>query len=477
MPATELRVVFVVDASVSAGEVGVARALQLVQAVLDELPPDAGWALVTATRRATLVVPPWRPTDMRHLPAIPVENGSDLVAAVDVARRLAADALPGRGRVIVLSDLQQRRADDGRLASAIGAVDRTGAASGDKPLVHVVSLPPDMSDGEGADFVRRQTLAPDAHKGDALVDSVERTGGIVVVVDTDGAGDVRTLARHLVRPARVDWPALVVDGRVVPGGAAAAVAAGSDEAPAFAVDAASWRSTAQRPRPRDDDLAADAAGVDAPDFVVEGGGLRASWHLRGAPRRVALRGWLWGTPVEWPLHGEGGWRVLSLSRAVHDLDDVLDDEVVRAAATRGGFVARTSSLLAVPTWRPPVPDGMGGGWSSTCTCHAPSRGVGFASRGSATGTGPRTLVEQQVLERLARGVAARCAAAVDADVEVGDLEVLDVTGRAGGRCAREGLWGLRLDRARTGDASFQAQRVLTVRVAGPVAIAGADDAP
>jgi hypothetical protein len=461
-----LRVVFVVDASVSAGDVGVTRALHLVDAVLDELPADAGWALLTAARRPTLVVPPWRGVRERHWPAVPVQNGSNVADAVAFAHRIATDALPGRGRVIVLSDLQQRGTDH-RLAGAIHPT-TTSPSPSSSPLVHVVALPADMDEGTSVSFTR-SGADDDENRGEVV--AVETTGGVFVRVDTQGSSDPRALARYLVRPTRLDDPQLVVDGIV-------------DAPPSDDDDGArAWLSfvpddagDAGDAGVRDDFGAAEHGAL--PAFVDEGGGLRASWRLDHPAHHATLRGSLWGTRIEVPLSSSGAWPTASTAAAIAALDETLADDDVRAAARRRGFVSRVTSLLSLPAWRPAVPAGLGV-MSSSCGCCC--NGDHFASGGDR-GWGidnapplPR-LVEQEVLDRLASEAARRCDSAVDVDIEVGDLEVLDVVARAGGACVEEFFWAQRLDRQDTGDASFERQGVRTTRAERP-AHAARDDAP
>jgi len=456
----ELRVVFVVDTSVSAGDAGVAAALTVVDAVLDELPADAGWALVTAARRPTLVVPPWRRAHERHRPSLPVGNGSNLDDAVALAGRIAADALPGRGRVIVLSDLQLPDGRSPRLARAVHPPTRA-AAAGAPPLVHIVTLPADVVVGQGVDFARvdadegdGEDATTDGAPGARLVRATQATGGLVVAVDGGGGGDVRQLGRHLVRPTRLDRPQLVVDGIVIADDAGAGLARAWQ---AFGGD-------------RDDGETGDPlTHTEAlPPFVLEGGGLRASWRLYGRARRAALRGWLWGTAVELPLSSTGAWPRASTAAAVTMLDDALADDEVRAAARHARFVSRVTSWLSLPSWRPAAPEGLGASFGCGCCCGHVCGVRGTSGFGTVGRAGPGPLVEQAVLDGLAAEAAARCGSAVDVDVELGGPRGARRPGAAGRRLRRGVLLGAAARPAGDGRRVVRAARGAHHR--GPVAL-------
>jgi hypothetical protein len=66
---------------------------------------------------------------------------------------------------------------------------------------------------------------------------------------------------------------------------------------------------------------------------------------------------------------------------------------------------------------------------------------------------------------------------LDADVERGDLEVLAVVARQGGRCVQEFFWAQRLDQLATGDTSFERHGVRTTRAARPSSSSSSSSSP
>lgn len=200
---SSLQLVFVVDASLSVGNDGLARALRVVQAVLDAAPTDAGWALIAMHREPHLVVPPWQPRDRRFVPRIDVGNGSDVSAALALARRIGSDAAPGAGQIVVLSDLVQKTGDDGALVRALVSHAAT------TPIVHLVEFPEDVGRAEDLDHVR---ILPGET---ALATAVTSTRGIHVALSPADRDHDDELALHLLRPTRLDDLRLFVDGREV----------------------------------------------------------------------------------------------------------------------------------------------------------------------------------------------------------------------------------------------------------------------
>jgi hypothetical protein len=63
------------------------------------------------------------------------------------------------------------------------------------------------------------------------------------------------------------------------------------------------------------------------------------------------------------------------------------------------------------------------------------------------------------LDALAQAIADHCRSDVDVSLEIGDLEILEVTAkhsaRHRARCIAEGFWHARLDRLTPGDGSFE----------------------
>jgi hypothetical protein len=436
-----MRLVFVVDASVSAGEEGVKRTLDVMHRILDAAPDDARWALVSSNRTAKLVVAPWRARDDRFLPEIVVENGSNLPAAIDLALRIGSDADPGAGRVIVLSDLQLGDSGSPRLISAL--TDTTVGHGG--PVVHVLQLPADIGADEQFGFVR------DLDDALPLVRAVNTRGG--VLLDVFGAGDEgneQTMARHLIHPTRLEGIQLLVDGVDI-----------GDPVVAAAAD-----TTIHDGRVLSWEAAGPVDGRELPRFLVEGGGLRLARTLPVGARRVQVRGLLWAEPVT--IDFETAPTAVALGTAINGVLRAhfsSADDAVTAVATAGHFVSRMTSLASVPTFRPARPEGLGMGGIGCCGGGCCGCGRSFGSRCGIGSSNSPKLAEQELLDALAQEIAERCRTDVDVSLEIGDLEILGVTvkpsARRAARCVAEGFWQERLDRLTPGDGSFEAHRVRT----------------
>ncbi len=422
----DVHIVFVVDASVSAGAEGVALALRLVDRVLDEAPAQTRWSLITAARVSRLVVGPWRARDDRFIPDIIVGNGSDVPAAIRMATAIASD-VDGAARVVVLSDLQLATGHEATLTAAL----MPAPSSAMEPVLHVVQLPADADDS-GLQW-QRITDEPVA------IDT-ERRGGVYVRTAHDGDNDEHSLARYLVRPTRLDDLQLFVDGQPF-----------SDDSTALdaitVYDRAGGTSTAW------------------PHILGEGEGLRMAELLSMATARVELRGRAWSTPVVLPIASIDAVATAGVVLNGPRRGD-LEPEFVALVANRVGFVSSATSFVDVPRWRPARGDGGGMSSSSTCGCG----GMGFRCGGGfRCGVGRAAVVLQAraILDAAAADIADRCRADVDADLEVGDLEVLavDVTAANAkqGRCVREHLWQLRLDQLTPGDGSFEAHDTFAIK--------------
>ncbi len=418
----ELRVVFVVDASVSAGDDGVAFAKKIVDAWLDAAPEDARWALVTAARTPQLLIGPWRARDQRAWPRVEVQNGSDIAAAIALARKIADDAVEGSGRVVVLSDLQLSFRNEPRLAVEVGAAGAHG------PLLHMLELPADV--GAGADRAGHTRVfggeADSLGAGrDVRAYAVERTGGIFVTVyevsGDDVSGDVRDLGRHLVRPRYIDRPLVLIDG--------ARIEAGDDVAASVTTFG-------------------NSGALDGfADRLYEGEGLRASWRLpRG--RAATFTGLLWAQTLDVPVTTSPTQKTLALAvGGIGMLSNDLDDDQVRAAANAGHFVSRVTSLVDVPAWRPGRPAGLMGHGCSCCGCGCGGFGCHGGSHCTIGTRDARVSQTQALLDQLAAEAADVCHVVnVDVDVEFGDGEVLAVDVEGGDTCVGEFFWRARLDR-------------------------------
>lgn len=435
----ELRVVFVLDTSVSVGEPGVARALALVRAIVDELPDDARFAIVTSARAPRVLVPPWRARDAVDWPAPVVENGSRLDLAIDRARAIAEDAIPGSGRVIVLSDLAFATGDEARTVGAIAVSERA-------PLMHVVAIPDEIDDTTRGLVHTRVVRGAGTAADDALLARVERTGGVFLLAEP-GEDDDRALARHLVSPTTLDHLALSVDGVAL------------DALPSVGARALRDVYVVHT---------GDGAASDAlPDVLAAGDGLRASLLVDGRARKLALAGSLWGARVEIPLSSGPDIDTLWLAHSTTGPRALgLDGDEVRAAAFAGGFVSSETSLVDVPAWRPVIPDDTrygsigcrGGSTSCCCGCGRTTCGVGHAGRTETHA--------QEILDEAARVVAEACGVLrTRASVEVMDHEILAIRPLDNtklDRCVEDALWRVRLDRR--SDIGFVPRQVFSVDV-------------
>ena len=428
--AAEMRLVFVVDSSVSAGDDGVKRTLALVNHILDAAPDDARWAMVTAGRTPRLVVAPWRARDNRFLPEIVVENGSNLSAAVALASRIGSDAGAGNGRVIVLSDLQLSDVGAPRLIGALTA----SPAGAQAPVVHVLELPADLGVDDELGFVRE--LAEDV----PLVSATARHGGLFLGVSPGGDdGDELALARFVIRPTRLDRMQLIIDGVDVTNDVGIGLV--------HAGRALSW------------DEAGPSGDGKLPRFLIEGGGLRLAQTMPVGSRRVQLRGLLWAAPVVIDL--DAAPTAAALGTAINGVLRAHfsgADDAVTAVATAGHFVSRMTSLASVPAFRPARPEGLG--MSSSCGCGGCGGSGGHSTHCSiGHSSPPPKLAEQALLDALAQTIADHCRSDVDVTLEIDDLEILEVTARNPARhrarCIAEGFWHARLDRLTPGDGSFE----------------------
>ncbi|HEY1101243.1 MAG TPA: VWA domain-containing protein, partial [Myxococcota bacterium] len=356
----DMRFVFVVDGSVSAGDAGVTTALRQVQHVLDAAPHDARWAMVVAGRTPHVLVSPWRDRDDRFVPDIDVENGSDIAAAVDLAVGIATDVDDiGAARVIVVSDLQQRAAH----TEALDRRMRHAQLPGDDvlPIVHLVRLPPDTDVESRLKWSGSFSAAVDDDGNDHAV-----RGGIGVHTWLDGTdADEAAIARHLVVPTRLDDVDVLVD-------------------------------SAQIDDPLDDSQPLLASQLFQRDGTTTSFArtLREGEHLRLTallPKAhvVEVRARAWNEPLL--LTTSAIDRAVVVGTAINGaFGSDLDDDVVTALATPLHLVSRTTALVDVPKWRPAIPDDLGWG-SSGCGCGCGMRhDVGFGSR-TACGVGaPRS---------------------------------------------------------------------------------------
>lgn len=404
-PPASLRVVFVIDASKSAGEAGIAKARQAMEGVLDALPDDARYAVVAFARQPFVVVNPWTPRNERYLPALVPQNGSEVVDALALAQRIARDIAPDEvARVVLVSDLMTRAALDERAWANI----LDGGA-----LTHVVALPRDLEPDDALTWAR--VLQPEEPARAA-----ERTGGIVAQLDAFGDEDERTLWPHLIRPTRIDAVRVQLGG---------------------------------------EDLldAPIAAAGEIPGLLLEGQGVRVQVVLpatrSGRGQDASLTGLLWSQPFALPLASGEAIRKLSLARtASGPVARKLEDDIVRAAAHGAGAVSRTTSLVRLPAWRPPQPDGLPawgtGDAGSCCGCTHGEFGFGVGAHGRSRSAPPLAGEVETLRAQLESDLELCQIRQGSVSVETEDQEVLDVRWTGAGRastCLIERIWLWDLD--------------------------------
>lgn len=394
-PAPALRVVFVLDASKSAGVEGIAKARAAMEGVLDALPDDARYSVVAFARRPWLLVDPWTSPRERFVPEIAPQNGSDLVGALAFARGLALDVAPEETpRIIVMSDLMQSFA----VTDAVWG----NRVAGLGVLTHVVALPSDVDDPGPSTWAR---VIPDE---EPRAEAVESTGGIFVAIGAGDEGDA-LLWPHLVAPTRIDQVELEVGGR--------------------------------------DPLEnAVASHGEAPEVLHAGFGVRIQSVLPvGAHGPSFLTGFLWSQPLALPLQAAPATRRLSLARAAFGpVAGDLADDIVRAAAAEVNAVSRVTSLVHVPDYRPPEPEGMGFGMSG-CGCCGCGCCCGLGTRGSRSicgiGAASPIVGELEALRTVLAADLETCGErGAEVTVEIEDKEILDVVAVRASTCVSERVW-------------------------------------
>jgi hypothetical protein len=187
------RVVFVVDASRSVGDKGLAAQLALVTAYVNQV-PDATVEIVAFRRQADRLFDSF--VAASELPSLlslgrarlNLGNGSHLEAGLALAAQALGSSKGGPPRIVVVSDLVMRTAFTPQLAQAALAKAPAGT------IVHFVDVMPSIA-----------RLTDARNRTSPLAAVAERTGGMVLDVRGDPAnGPVEAVARGLVRPVRLD---------------------------------------------------------------------------------------------------------------------------------------------------------------------------------------------------------------------------------------------------------------------------------
>jgi hypothetical protein len=135
------RAVLVIDTSKSMNLVGAARVAKLAKAIAGALPSDARFEAITFARTPARVFGAWRSIDTKVLEGLDAavrtaDNGSDLGAALALARDALGEGVKEPSLVIVITDGVLGEVDPDALAKAVGdghvhaiAVDPTGMTS------------------------------------------------------------------------------------------------------------------------------------------------------------------------------------------------------------------------------------------------------------------------------------------------------------------------------------------------------------
>lgn len=399
----DARVVFVLDASWSEGEVGIAAQIELVRGYLAAL-PDAKFDVVVFRRSAERLAGKFVPASQldtwlaRGKARLAPGNGSHL----DAGLALAAQALAGEtrpARIVVLTDARMRPALT--TEAAIAAV----RAAPPGTIVHVVHREPET---EGALEEEREDHHP-------LAPLAEAYGGIALRV-SGRSSDVKQLAAialGLVRPIRVDGFTVEVSG-----------------------------------------LDPDTLGV--PEALPEGQAYRAMLITGAAPARVRVRGRIWArdlilsVPVDAAL-----LRRLPALIAGDPLIEELDEDEMMRVATAGRAVSPVTSYLAIePGVRPSTAGIDRGRGFGAIGMGAGGYGYGV---GAGAGSGRPDLLDS-LAALLAPGAAA-CAKkhafaggagpiVIRLDTtgdEVVDVAVAGAPTAAAQACLEEVAWAIRLD--------------------------------
>ncbi len=343
----DARVVLVIDASHSVGDIGLARQLAAARALVS-LMPDARFEVMTFARvprrRSTAFVSATA-TDalLLSLAHAPLQNGSELARAVHAAAQLLDVDGARAKRVVAFCDGNVRG------TSSAGELD---SALSDRPsvLLHVVTIErADSSDDDRQDLASVQQLLPSTSLMELsrvqrrrelgtqlrVVDeplwspAVNAHGGIVAALTSWWfRGDtLRTELTHLVRPTRL------TDVRIVRAPSDAHLDRMSEDDAANALQLADLKEGASLSR---------SVGIDINEVTPV----------------VAAR--LWATPMTFTLAQDAGFQSVAGGIMVADVDtDWTPFEMMRLA-TASHVVSPVTSLIAVEPGTRPSRDGLGG---------------------------------------------------------------------------------------------------------------------
>jgi subtilisin-like proprotein convertase family protein len=377
------QVVFVVDASYSIGEDGLAAEIALIRAYLSHV-PDAEVEVVAYRRRAERVFGSFvRATEVDAALAMhPIKLGNG--SAIDEGSRLAASLLATRSgprRVVIASDELLRTS---LTDPAIGL-----AALPADAVVHVVQ--PILDHDDQIALTRDDT--------DWLAPLATRHHGIFAELHGFPAPSLNKLAPavlELVRPTRIDQ--------------------------------------------------LEVAGIEVADKELrEGTSLRIMVDTKAAPEHVVLTGKLWSDRVrrEVDVGGRFSRQTAAFVFGEGGFDSLSNDEMMKVA-WMGRAVSPVTSYVAFEPGTRPSPIGIPFESQAFGGVGA-GRGHGSLLPGYATRIQPdlKSLLDVAACERSAKPPAGWHVALV---VETTKDEVVDVAGAADamGRCLAEQVWALRL---------------------------------
>jgi hypothetical protein len=399
------RVVFVVDASRSVGETGVADQLALIRGYLAHL-PDARVEIVVTRRWARPLFGDMIPARQvpRRLAALPAHvlapgNGSHLDNGIGLAAHLVREA-GGPVRIVAFTD------DRLRPSFELARATRVLAPAPERAVLHLVDI-----GGGGGDYYWERD---DDHR---LVPVARARGGVVASMRGSGgsAASARDAMLGLVRPLSID------------------------------------------------DVELSLPGVPDSEFpaLLEGGdAFRNIWMTGEAPTGARLTGMIWGRAWQLPLVSDRRQSALLPGFAfAHDVGSEIPKQHRYPLAMKAGVVTDVTSLLSRERRaRPTSHDPMGiAGWSTSCGCG----GVRSVSIRCGTGTGRIGRIGDPPPDRAAifrgliRGHVVACGRATGAPtaglsvaIATTSDEIVDVTVTGGdaalATCVTEATWQLAL---------------------------------
>lgn len=399
-------VVFVIDASHSQGEAGIAAQLELLPAYLVHV-PDAEVELVLYRRTAERLFGQFIPAGLlaQRLASLPPArlapgNGSHLELGAEAAARALTQAA-GPGRVVLFTDAQL--SDSFSLDGAVAAVARAPAGT----VTHVVVR-------RGG---QRGALKESRDDGSPLAPLASAGGGVVLEVSGASTSDfdLAKAVEGLVRPIRID---------------------------ALSVEAVG--------------LTADT--LEVPEALEEGRALRQMAFAEHPPSHITVRGRLWAQPVDAVLEVDAvlAHQLPGLALGDEGVEpQLLPEERLEAAHAAHAISSATAYLAAAPEAAPSSAAGgyglHGVGTHGSCSC-----GLGFSAGGVLGPALDSTLLP--TLRQLVRPIVARCPGAAHATlaVETTDDEIaeVEVAGATDVDCVREGVWALRLPKGFLGHRHF-----------------------